>query len=125
MDKVYVGARYLLGLILVVFGLNGFLNFIPIPAPADPMKLFMMALFATGYLMPIVKFIEIAVGICLLANKFVPLSLVILAPITINIFLVHAFLDPGGLAMGVVIAICQILVMKQNWSVYAPLFKAN
>ena len=47
---------------------------IPIPAPAGPMKLFMMALFATGYLMPIVKFIEIAVGICLLTNKFVPLS---------------------------------------------------
>jgi putative oxidoreductase len=95
------GARVLLGLIYFIFGLNFFLNFIPndqkLSAEAGT---FLGGLFTAGYLFPFMKTVEVVLGALLLARLFVPLSLVLLAPITLNIFLFHAFLEPasGGIA---------------------------
>lgn len=96
-------ARLLLGLIFFVFGLNGFLGFIPHPPMPEAAGNFMAALMATGYFFPVLKATEVAVGLALLSNRFVPLALVVLAPISVQIFLFHAVLDPGGLVMAIVI----------------------
>jgi putative oxidoreductase len=97
-------SQIVLGLIFLVFGLNGFLHFIPTPPPSGPSGDFAMALFKTGYFFPFLKGTEVICGILLLANKYTSLALLILAPIVINIFLFHAFLGIEGLPISIVIA---------------------
>jgi putative oxidoreductase len=96
-------AQVLLGLIFLVFGLNGFLHFIPTPPPSGPSGDFAMALFKSGYFFPFLKGTEVICGILLLINRFSSLALLILAPIIINIFLFHAFLAPEGIIMSIVL----------------------
>lgn len=99
-------ARILLGLIYAIFGLNYFLHFIPMPplqsgATAD----FFNGLFQSGYFFPMLKGMEVVFGILLLIGLFVPLSLVIVVPISINILLFHAFLAPDGIALSIFIVV--------------------
>jgi hypothetical protein len=86
--------RYLLGLVFFVFGLNGFLHFIPLPPLEGPAGAFLGALAATGYLFPLIKATEVVGGALLLGNRFVPLALTLLAPGLVNIVLFHAMLTP-------------------------------
>ncbi len=95
-------ARVLLGLGFVVFGLNGFLNFMPMPEPPASAGAFLGALAATGYMFPLIKGTEVLVGALLLGNRFVPLALTLLAPVMVNIVLFHAVLAPAGIAMTLV-----------------------
>lgn len=89
----------LLGLLFIIFGLNFFLNFIPMPAdpsPADaPHKLFMAALFPTGYL-AFVKVLEILGGVLVAVPKTRNLGLLVLGPIIVNILAFHVFLTKGA-----------------------------
>src|SRR5688572_12079452 len=92
-------ARYLLGTIFFVFGLNGFLHFIPAPPPEPgAASTFLGGLFSAPYMLYLVKGIEVAGSLSLLTNRYAPLSLAVLAPITVNIVLFHAFLAPAGIA---------------------------
>lgn len=79
-------ARYLAGVIFLVFGLNGFLNFIPLPPPAGIAGQFMAALYISHYLWMIFAF-QLIAGILLLVNRYVPLALAMLAPVIVNILL--------------------------------------
>jgi uncharacterized membrane protein YphA (DoxX/SURF4 family) len=88
-------ARVLLGLIFFVFGLNGFLHFIPAPPPGPEALAFVGALAATGYMFPLIKAIEVIAGVLLLSNRAVPFALVLLAPIVVNIAAFHIVLEPG------------------------------
>ena len=99
MSKLPLVARLLLGLIFTVFGLNGFLNFLPAPELPPAGGDFIGALVASGYLMTLVKLTEVVGGVLLLIGRFVPLALTILAPIVVNIVLFHLFLAPGAAAM--------------------------
>src|ERR1700681_3476001 len=96
-------ARILLGLIFFVFGLNGFLQFIPQPPMPEKAGMFMGALAATGYMFPLIKSVEVIAGALLLANRFVPLALALLAPNVVNILLFHAVLAPGGLVIAIMV----------------------
>jgi len=96
-------ARVLLGLIFVVFGLNGFLHFLPQPPMSGPPADFAGALAATGYMFPLIKGTEVVGGALLLAGRFVPLALTVLAPVIVNIFAFHAFLAPAGMALPIAI----------------------
>lgn len=110
MRHAITGARVILGLIFVVFGLNGFFHFIPVPEHNEAMGDFMGALMATGYMMPVVKATEVLAGLMILTGKKLPLGLTLLAPISINILLVHLFLDQGGLPMAIVIVALQLFL---------------
>lgn len=90
-----LAARLLLGLIFFVFGLNGFLHFLPMPQPSPEAGAFLGALAATGYMFPLIKGVEVVAGALLLANRAVPLALVLLAPIAVNIAAYHLVLEPG------------------------------
>lgn len=90
-----VVARSLLGLIFFVFGLNGFLHFLPQPPLPPAGGQFIGALIGTGYLFPLLKGIEVLSGALLLSGRFVPLALVLLAPIIVNIAAFHLLLVPG------------------------------
>lgn len=108
-SKATLAARILLGLVFFVFGLMGLLNLVP-PPPNLPEKLvaFTNGLMATGYFMPFLKLTEVICGLLLLSGFFVPLALVVLAPIVLNIFLVHTFLEPSGLPIAIVIGLLMI-----------------
>jgi putative oxidoreductase len=103
-------ARILLGLIFFVFGLNGFLFFIPMgPPPAGLAGQFVGALFQSHYLV-VVSGIQVIGGALLLVNRYVPLALVILGPVIVNILLFHIFLEPKGLAIAVLVALLWVIV---------------
>ncbi len=119
-------ARIVLGLIYFVFGLNFFFHFIPTPPPAGGVAdAFTGGLFQSGYFFPMLKVIEVIFGAMLLAGIFVPLSLVILMPVSINILLFHVFLSPGGAVMGVVIVAIHVYLAWAYRDYYKPLFVAK
>lgn len=123
--KLQIAARTLLGLIFFVFGLNGFLGFIPQPPLEGEAAAFMGALVETGYMMPLVKGIEVLAGAALLAGVFVPLALILLAPIVVNIALFHVVLAPVNLVMVLVLFALGGYLAWTHKSSYAPLFKAR
>ncbi len=95
--------RYLLGLIFLVFGLNGFLNFLPPPELGPVAGAFMGGLAGTGYFFPMLKIFEVLAGVLLLTGMYVPLAIAILGPITLNIFLLHVAVEPAGLPVAIVV----------------------
>ena len=119
-------ARYVLGLIFFIFGGMGLLNLMP-PPPDMPEKLqtFMSGIMAAGYFFPLLKGTETLCGLLLLLGVAPALMLVILAPITINIFMTHLFLTPGvqNLVVPALIVVCHVLAATAYWKVYQPLFK--
>ena len=110
MKFAVIGARVLLGLVFVVFGLNGFFNFIQPPEMNEAAGSLMGALVGTGYFMMVVKLVEVASGVMILTGRFLPLGLVLLAPVSVNILLFHIFLDQGGLGMAIFIVAMQLFL---------------
>jgi hypothetical protein len=114
-------ARVLLGLVFTVFGLNGFLNFIPpMPMPALAMQ-FIGPLMQSHY-MVFVFAAEMAGGLLLLANQYVPLGLTLLGPVLVNILLFHILMEPGGLPLALTVAALWFVVFYQHRSAFAGLF---
>ena len=114
-------ARSLLGLIFVVFGLNIFLNFIPIPAPpAGPARDFTMALAVSHYFY-VVGGLQLIGGALLLAGRFVPLGLTLLGPVIVNILCVHLFLDPSGLSLAIIVAALALFLLWRHRPNFAGL----
>ena len=91
--KITLGARLSLGFIFTLMGVNGFLNFLPMPPMTAEAGAFMGALMGTGYFFPFLKIIEISAGLMLLSGRMVPLALVLLSPIILNILAFHIFLE--------------------------------
>lgn len=102
MKKVSTISRYLLGFIFLVFGLNGFLHFIPTPPPQGIGSQFMGALFMSGELYVIMG-LQLLAGVLLLAGRYVPLALTLIGPVVVNILLFHAFMDLSGLPVALVV----------------------
>jgi len=108
-------ARYLMGLIFLVFGLNGFLHFIPMPPPKGALAAqFGGAIFGSHYWIVIFG-VQVIGGVLLLVNQFVPLALAILGPVIVNIFFFHAFMAPEGLPLAIVVILL--------WSILAIRYK--
>jgi putative oxidoreductase len=115
-------ARLLVGLIFVVFGLNGFLNFLSMgPMPSGLAGQFVGALVLSHYFW-VVAALQIAGGALLLVNRFVPLGLVLLGPVIVNIILYHAFLNPTGIALAIVVAILWLIVFYERRQYFSGIF---
>ncbi len=106
MKKVTLGARIIMGLIFLGSGIAFF--FTTPPPMEGPISEFFKGMMATQYFFYLLKGTEITCGLLLLLGRWVPLALVVLAPIILNIFLVHAFLMPSGLPMAVVLGTLEI-----------------
>jgi hypothetical protein len=117
-------ARVLLGLLFTVFGLNGFLHFIPMQTPPGLAGQYMGALFVSHYLV-IVFLLQIAGGLLLLINRFVPLALVLLGPVIVNILCFHVFLAPAGLPMALFATVLWAVLFVRAFESFAPLFEAK
>ena len=122
MKIVTVIARILLGLIFVVFGLNGFLNFLSMgPMPTGLAGQFIGALFLSHYYW-VVAVLQIAGGLLLLANRFVPLALVLLGPVIVNIVCYHVFLNPSGAVPAAVVTVLWLIVFYGKRQYFSGIF---
>jgi putative oxidoreductase len=121
-SKFTMIVRILLGIILVVFGSNKFLHFIPMPTPVGSAGDFMNSLGATGYIFPMVGILEVFIGIMLLLKKWVPFVIILLAPISINILLFHACIDIPGLPVALLVCVLNGILIYKHWKLYRPLF---
>ncbi len=117
-------SRLLLGFIFLVFGLNGFLHFIPMPPPSGVAGQFLGAMFVTKYLL-VVSGLQVISGALLLINRYVPLALTILGPIIVNILLFHALMSPVGIGLAVFVTILWGVVFGSVRSAFAGILEAR
>jgi putative oxidoreductase len=114
--------RILLGLPFLIFGLNHFFTFIPHP-PMDGVALdYMMGLTKVGYFWPLLRGLEVLIGIALISGRFVPLALAVLAPISLHIFLFHVFVLLANLPLAIIILGLHIFLIVKYWDYYKPVF---
>jgi putative oxidoreductase len=106
-------ARYLLGIVFVVFGTNFWFRFIPVPSPEEGSLAagFMGALFLSGFL-TVVKILEVLGGILLLSGRYVNLALAVLGPIVVVIVLYHLFILQGGYPMAALVGTLAIVALS-------------
>jgi hypothetical protein len=125
MKIVAMIARYLLGLMFLVFGSNMFLQFIPMgQLPPGVAGQFTAALFAAHYFY-VVGAIMVISGVLLLVNRFVGLGLTFLGPVLFNILVYHLLMNPGGIGMGAFATLLWLLVAWEHRIVFARLFAAR
>ncbi len=124
MKALVLISRLLLGLLFSVFGLNGFLHFIPAPMPTGIAGQYVGALFVSHYLAVVFTF-ELLAGILLLANRFVRVALLILAPILVNIALFHMCMAPTGFAPAVIAVVLWTVLFYRERAAFAPLLIAK
>jgi putative oxidoreductase len=115
-------ARYLTGVIFLVFGLNGFLNFIPLPPPGGIAGQFMGALYASHYLWVIFAF-QLVAGVLLLVNRYVPLAVAALAPVIVNILSFHVLMAPSGLPLALFVVVLWAVIFVDVRPAFAGLFQ--
>ena len=115
-------ARYLLGVIFLTFGLNGFLHFIPMPPPAGIAGQFFGALFVSR-LYVVIFALQIVPAVLLLVNRYVPLALTILAAIIFNILSFHIFMAPAGLPLAIFVAVLWVVAFINVRQAFSGLFQ--
>ena len=124
--KILISSRLVLGLIYFVFGLNGFLHFLPMKFPpmSDVAMAYVKGLMGVGYFMPVLSGTQVVGGFLLLVGFAAPLGLVILAPVTVQILLFHFYLTPGwqNLVLPGVMAVLHLTAITAYWGIYRPLF---
>jgi putative oxidoreductase len=124
MKIVSVIARYLLGLMFTVFGLNGFLNFIHQPPPANPLALQFFVAISASHFAAFFFAVQLLAGLLLLSGFFVPLALTLLAAELYNILAFHLTLSPG-IAPGLVACVLWVLVFLQYRNSFTGLLAAK
>ena len=115
-------ARYLLGLIFLTFGLNGFLHFIPMPPPTGLAAQFFGVLFVSKFYV-VIFLLQIVGAVLLLVNRYVPLALTILGPVIVNILCFHILMAPAGIPLAVVVTILWALVAYSVRSAFAGILQ--
>jgi len=109
--KVFMVIRIILGVFVLVFGLNKFLNFLPAPEGlSDEAGAYFGALMSAKVL-TLVGIVEVVSGIALILNKYGALMALILMSVSVNIVLYHITLNPEGIAPGFAVFILNIMVL--------------
>jgi hypothetical protein len=118
--------RVLMGLGFFVFGLNGFLNFIPPPKTMpEGAAAFMAWMVKSGYMAPLLFGTQTLVGALLLVNRFVPLALALIAPVIVNIVAFHIFIDRSGLPVAFVFLALELYLAWSYRRVFLPMLAAR
>jgi putative oxidoreductase len=117
--------RTLMGLLFIFSSVTYLTGLIQPPPMEGPIKEFNEGLAASGYFMPLLKITELICGILLLSGRFVPLALVILAPIVVNIFFVHLTIAREGLPIAVIVVAMELFLAYYYRDAFAPLFTST
>jgi putative oxidoreductase len=115
-------ARYLLGLIFLIFGLNGFLNFLHMPGPTGVAAQFFGAIFVSHFYV-VIFLLQIVPAVFLLANRYVPLALTILGPIIFNIVCIQIFMLRAGLPLAIVVTVLWLVLAYSVRSAFSGIFR--
>lgn len=118
-------ARILLGLIFIVFGLNGFLNFIPHPPPTNPLAVQFFTAVSASHFAAFFFALQVLGGLLLLSGYFVPLALTILAGELYNILAFHITLSPETIAPALVASVLWVLVFIPYRGSFNGIFTAK
>jgi putative oxidoreductase len=118
-------ARYLLGLMFTVFGLNGFLNFIHQPPPANPVAVQFLVAVSESHFAAFFFALQVLGGLLLLSGYFVPLALTLLAAEIYNILAFHLTLSPATIAPALVASVLWVLVFLQYRESFKSIFSAK
>jgi uncharacterized membrane protein YphA (DoxX/SURF4 family) len=120
---ITIGLRTLMGLLFVMTGSNGFLNFLPQPKTPMPeaAMAFIGALVKTGYMMPLIMGTQLLVGVLLVTGCFVPLALALIAPIIVGIVTFHLFLAPSGAGMGIFVLVVELYLAWAYRAAFRPM----
>jgi len=108
---------------MLLFGLDKLFPFMPHPPAAEAGILFKSALVATGYFFKFVGLCEIFVGLAFISGYFVPIALLVMAPLCVNFILYHIFLDPANIAGALFVTAVCLFLTWQNWEIFKPLVK--
>ena len=114
--------RVLLGLVFVIFGLNGFLNFIPAPPPPPGLAGQFITVFLQSHWVLFVSGFQVIGGALLLIGLYIPLALAILGPVIVNILLYHLLISPMGGSIAVVVALLWVFLFWRYRQYFASLF---
>jgi uncharacterized membrane protein YphA (DoxX/SURF4 family) len=117
--------RVLMGLLFLFASISVLFNLFPQPELTGNTKTFMDGVNATRYLMPLIKITELFCGIAFVSGYFVPLATVLIAPIIVNIFFFHAFVDTSGLPVAGFLVLANIFLAYANWDKFKPLLEAK
>lgn len=117
--------RTLVGLMFLFASITYFLNLVPQPEMAGRPKVFMDGLAASGYIMPVVKTLELLCGLAFVSGRFVALAIVLIFPIAINILLVHWVLLPEGLLIVIPLFLGILFLAYAHRQNYEPLLAAK
>ena len=117
-NKLKITTRIILGIVLLVFGMNKLIPFLPPQNMSEEVMQAFGALMALKFILPTVAIIEVLVGLSLLANRFTSLALVVLMPISYSIAAFHLALDPAGIMPAAFVALLNISLLVINRSTY-------
>ena len=115
-------ARYLLALIFLVFGFNGFFHFIPMQMPTGTGGQFMGAVFVSNFFIVVYLF-QVIPAILLFLGRFVPLALILIAPVIVNILCFHIFMAPSGLPIAIFVLALWLLAASGVRSAFEGIFQ--
>ena len=116
--------RSLIGLLLLFASISYFLHLFPEPPLAGNMKIFNDGLKASGYLIPLVKTIELICGLSFIIGKFNKITFILLMPISVNIICTHIFLAPEGIPVAAFLFLGNVFLLFTKWDSYKGLFVA-
>src|SRR5262249_30659301 len=117
--------RTLMGLLFLFASIVVLFNLVPKPEVSGVVKTFNEGLESVGYFMPLLKVTELLCGIAFVAGRFVPLATVVIAPIIVNIFFFHAFIDRTGLPVAIFLVLANLFVAYYYRRSYEGLLKAR
>lgn len=117
--------RILFGVNFIINGLNPFVGIYELPPPSPAAESLAGALIESGYLFTVVKVVEIIVGLLLLANRFVPLALILIFPISLNIFLFDTILEPAAAPIGIMVLLFNVYLCIAYLKYYRPFLVAK
>ena len=124
-SKATIAARLLLGLVFFGFGLNGLLQLFPLPPAQGAAAVFIDGLVASRYFFPLLFVTYLFTGAALLTGRFVPLALTILAPIIVNIAVMHFFVPSSGaeICLAVLVTVLEIFLAWSWRDAFRPLLR--
>lgn len=117
--------RTLMGLLFLFASITFLFNLFPIPPMTGVTKTFNEGLASVGYFFPVLKIIELLCGLAFVTGYYVPLATVVIAPVIVNIFLFHAFIDPAGLPIAIFLVLANSFVAYYYRDAYAGLLRAK
>ena len=115
-------ARYLLALIFIVFGLNGFLHFLPMKPPSSETAMQFFAAMSASHYLWFVFGLQVIAGGLFLFRRTAPLALTLAGPLIVNILLFHLLMDPGGIVPGLVVTALWFIIFWQFRTAFYGIF---